>query len=87
MAIIAEFERDPNRSSFAVAEAAGCTANYARAIARREGIVCGRALKVPAKSTRNIAWLKDEAARLNLSVPALLDAIVTDARCEAEDGV
>ncbi|MBU2962735.1 hypothetical protein KO516_18260 [Citreicella sp. C3M06] len=80
-----EFTADPERTCFAIAQAAGCSAAYVRVVAHREGVTFGRALRVPARATKNRIWLECEALRMNCTIGEVIDAIVTDARLDSEE--
>ena len=90
-AIRAEINRDTHRSAAQIArdlQAAGVQASprYVLAVARRARIVLGptdprdrRAWRI---NRTNLHWLRNEAQAANVSVSDMLNAILTDARCE-----
>ncbi|KAB2539673.1 hypothetical protein AL035_17860 [Salipiger aestuarii] len=82
--ILAEISRNPFRSAPEIAAAVNCSEMYVRSVASRRGVVYGRHLIEVAQSG-NLVWLQREADRLGVSVPDLINLIVTDARLDAEE--
>lgn len=87
--VLSELRGNPCRTGRAIAEAADCADSYVTKVARQHGIRYG----VPREkapqfdlgvlSEENRAWLRAEAKRLGIAPKDAIDAIVTDARCEA----
>lgn len=84
-AILAELERNPNRTSDEIAVAAGSTAGSVRGIASRNGVSFGDKAQRRRFSDENWQWLCDTAKKERRPIAKLLDSIVTDARCEDEE--
>ncbi len=84
-AILAELHSDPHRSAEEIAKAAGSTAASVRAIACRAQVKFG--VKGPRRglSEENSRWVWELANSSDCTFTSALNAIVTDARCEAED--
>ncbi|GGG77686.1 hypothetical protein GCM10011415_28250 [Salipiger pallidus] len=79
--VLRALRSDPRQPVRTIAADLGVSASYVRAVKSRSGITAGE------MSPENLLWLKSQAARDNLTVPQLLNGLVTDARLEAEEVV
>lgn len=84
-AALVELRKDPARSSKEIAAACGQSAEYVRTVARRHGISVG-IKRVPRGITYvNRCWLEAEAKKSGSTYLDMLNAVLNDARCEAEE--
>lgn len=84
--VIAEISRDPNRTSVQIAEALGVRPAYVRTVARRNGIKYGVPRKARKRISReNVLWVHEAAQDAGCTFYEMLNAIVTDARLDAEE--
>ena len=89
-AIIAEIERDPNRSAKEIGAATGATAHYVAQIARMNGLKYraprpGSTWAMRGITEENWQWLRDEARETKTHIGEFLNAIITDARLEDQE--
>lgn len=84
-AILAELIKNPCRTSQEIAAAAGSTQSSVRTVASLHGIRFGKPGAPKLLTDENRAWLLEQAAAERCSLPDMLNAIITDARCEAEE--
>ncbi|MDC0657069.1 hypothetical protein N6L27_03570 [Leisingera sp. SS27] len=83
-AILAELAANPRRSAFEIAAAADSSPKTVRTVASQHSIKFGKAGAPQLLSDDNRAWLQTQAWASKCSIIDVLNAIVTDARCEAE---
>lgn len=86
--IRAELERDPKQRNVDIIAKLGCCGASVSNVRARMGLPSSwglprsRSVMVHAD---NMTFLQDEAAQSDVTVEAMLNAIITDARLEAED--
>lgn len=85
--VLDELQRNPCRSSVDIAKVADASPSWVRKLAAIHGFKVGTrgGGRFAGVSPENMRFLREEATRLNCSTRDMVNAIITDARIDAEE--
>ena len=82
--ILRELQKDATRTAGTIAKIAGCAPGTVRTVAAQNGFTVGRGPGRDRMEPANRDFVASEASRLNVTFTEMLNAIITDARLDAD---